>query len=217
MALSSLNNKLNKLRDTAAATQANHREWVASIRADERLSSTGKNAELAKRYLSASRTLRDLDRQEREALENTRAELERKMFGQFSNDPSAIIAYRDAQDRASALTEKDQAKALNMMHTAKLAGDTTLQTALISRALSAGWDRVISQYNADNPDVAGTLKDLADVVHFQTDPDVQFNATSAYSLMKPQELGRHTDATLERIAAEEQPNEGQMWGESGAA
>ncbi len=212
MALTSLNDKLNKLRESAETTQAQHREWVEQIRNNDRLSPTGKTAELAKQYLTAARTLRDLEQQEVRALEDQRAELERKMFGQFSNDPSAIIAYRDAQDRALALGDKDQSKAIAMMHTAKLAGDTTLQAALVSRALNAGWDGVLNQYNVDNPSAAGTLKDLADVAHFQSDPGIQFNATGAYSLMKPQELGRHTDTTLERIASDQHPNEGQMWG-----
>lgn len=200
MALTQLNAKLTTLRDTAEATLARHRSRMEQIRADRTLSPTGKAAELAKNYLTESAILKDLQRQETETLSTKRSELERKLFGQVSTDPSAIIAYRDAQDRVGRLAMNEQHKALEMLRTAALSGDKTLSAAVVGRALAVGWSKVMDQHTSQDPAVATELQDLADVIHFQENPDIQFTAYNSYHLSKPAEISRQADSALASIA-----------------
>jgi hypothetical protein len=200
MSLRDLSEKITDLRDKAASELAGSRQVMNSIRANSGLSTSGKAAELAKNYLAASKTTRELERQERELLTSKRSELERRLFGQFSNDPSAIIAYRDAQDRASRLAIDDADKAAALLRTAELSGDVTLSAAIVGRAMECGWEPILQAYAANHPAQAAELNDLADIVHFQEDPAKQFDAFNSYKVTKPSEIERRSDRQLEEIA-----------------
>lgn len=202
MALDKLNDTINGLRDAGTAAIDNHRRRMESIRTDRSLSAEGRAAQLARNLVETKKILTELQKKETDALTTHRSELERKIFGQYSKDPSSLIAYRDAQDRASRLNREDRDKALDMLRTAHISGDDTLAAALVGRAMQIGWPEIVDQYRANNPAGGGTLTDLNNIIHFQEDEKSQWQAEAAYYVSAPSELSRHTDASLTQLADE---------------
>lgn len=201
MAITQLNQEINKLRDKAHEYRGEHARKVEAIRADRLTSAEGKRNELSKNYAYYDAEIAKLSEKETALVTAKRAEIERRVFGQFSSDGASIIAYRDAQDRVERLTHNEQSKALSMLRNAELSGDKTLSAALVSKALSYGWNDVLAQYNKNHPSEASDLNDLADIIHFQEDVRMDFQREMDYaSLLKPNEIARLSDGQIQRYA-----------------
>ncbi|MDJ1113794.1 hypothetical protein [Microbacterium dauci] len=200
MALTQLNTTITTLRDAAAKARANQTAMLGEIRSNQSLSSTGKSREIAKVYRTTRDTIRDLDRREQAALEKTRSDLERKIFGQYAKDPTSLIAYRDAQDRASRLGRDDKHHAEELLRSAHRSGDDVLAAAIVGRALTFGWEKLIEAHSDRHPTAGTDLKDLSDLVHFQSNVAEDMQRGLDYGENKPEELIRYTDQMIDDIA-----------------
>lgn len=155
-------------------------------------SARAKQTMIARAYIEARDALDQLRQQEEEQIGRERTKLDRKLFGTngFSPDPQAVIARRDANDRAAKL--ESPAEAEHALRRAEREGDRILAKAIAARAADysgdPGWAQIVHTYVADKPDEAATLQAMQDLP--DTD-DVVWKVSKAieYSAAKPSELG----------------------------
>lgn len=155
-------------------------------------SARAKQTMIARAYLEARNALDALKEQEIAQIGRQRTQLDRKLFGTngFSPDPNAVIARRDANDRAAKLeTPRDAEHAL---HRAEREGDRIMAKAIAARAADyAGdpvWAQVLNTYVADKPDEAATLQALVDLPD-TSDGVWQLTKAMEYGIATPSELG----------------------------
>lgn len=96
--------------------------------------------------------------EEKEIIANKITALERRLDGYVGYSESNIIAFRDAQDRAEAVEDEDRAATL--MARALRSSDRTLAHALYRRAVENNWTEARNAFAADNPAVAGLVRDV---------------------------------------------------------
>jgi hypothetical protein len=135
-----------------------YRERLAEIRADKSLSPLGKRRAIADLY-QATRSVVDPLRKEIAELDTTSVRgLEQRLFGMPSGaDPAVVIAYRDAQDRVSAVRRPEELGEL--MERAASSGDETLLQAGAAHAwrrsreplASDYWAPLVDEYMNQNP------------------------------------------------------------------
>lgn len=135
-----------------------YRERLAEIRADRTLSPLGKRRAIEALYRDTKAEVDPIRRQMAEQQVTTERRLERTLFGLASDaDPSAVIAYRDAQDRVSAVKRPEHLDAL--MERALRTGDESLLRAAAGHAWSQsrnplasdGWGALVDAYIGQNP------------------------------------------------------------------
>lgn len=138
------------------ALHSNFNKAVAAIRDDRRYSAEGRQAALAKLYRQTSARVTAAAATARQRQEDRTDALRRKLFGSPGSDPSSIISYRDALDRAERASTPAEAQAL--LDRAMRSGDTALQRAVLDRAFHAAqsdpfgkgrrseWSAVVDQF-----------------------------------------------------------------------
>ena len=127
------------------------------IRADEDLSTQGKNAALAKLYQAHSKTHRELKEkleQEREALKR---ELSRAVFAPSSKD---IPAFNAAMDRLESIKHQDELDTL--INRADKIGDSITLQAIALHAAERGYGNTLGRVRRLLPDRAESLDLLSD-------------------------------------------------------
>jgi hypothetical protein len=179
---------------------------VESVRANTSLSTDGKRAFIAKKYLETKSALAKLKTDEVAESPARRQELRDKLFGMPKNsDPGAIIAYRDARDRAAKLS--NQKEAIALANSALHSGDDQLLTAVIERSLSAHFKPIV-QMAASDPEAFHRSAELAELLDYEPgfngeDGDTRardiFERSAAFSVSKPPELASYSDD--EKVAA----------------
>lgn len=179
MGLEALDNKIEAIRAEAAQTHQNLQLNIANINGDRTLSQEGKDAQLKSVREHVTFQLKELRAKEDKLVTDKVEELSRRLAGSVGTDPSAVIAFRDAQDRAEAL--EDAEKAASMMARALQTGDKSLAAALMRRALDANWTGVFQQYAAANPGSADDANDLHTLRAFQTSLGKSFERTMIYN------------------------------------
>lgn len=167
MGLEYVDNKIEAVRADAAQAQRNYQLTTDGIKNDRSLSAEGQATNLAAARELTAKQLKELRAKEDKLVTDKVEELSRRLAGSVGTDPSAVIAFRDAQDRAEALD--DAHRAATMMERAIQTGDKSLAAALMRRALEANWNGVFQQYAAANPGSADDAKDLQTLRDFQTD------------------------------------------------
>lgn len=171
MSLNYLDSQIEDLRTEAAGIIKRANGTRDSVNNDRTLSDTGKREKLDKERARIKTQLGDLKARERELISNKRESLERQLFGLSStnsSDPHQLIAYRDAQDRATKLPDSTAAAAL--LASANRSGDRTLAAAIAAHALalveprgalvSNGWRTVVNDYAEKYPSDGDSLVDL---------------------------------------------------------
>lgn len=136
--------ELNEARTQMANLRADLQQECDEIAGNPNFSTDGKAHQIAAAITAANAKaveLRDTFVTGNEAAER---QLRGKLFGLGSSDPSAIIAYRDASDRAAQINDPDQLgpaldRALDM-------GDTSMATALAARAHELGAKSIVATY-----------------------------------------------------------------------
>ncbi|WP_449408864.1 hypothetical protein [Microbacterium maritypicum] len=160
MSMIILNSAIDRLQAGPAKKKTSYNQRVDAIRDNRSLSPEGKSQQIATLYAAGKKRLDDMHAKERSAIASERAALERSIFGSIVTDPSSVIAYRDAQDRATQLREEDSDRASDMLRSATLSNDSTLAAAVLGCGvtLSASpfgvtprWQRVVDLYAAENP------------------------------------------------------------------
>ncbi|MGN7782781.1 hypothetical protein ACTJJE_25145 [Mycolicibacterium sp. 22603] len=168
MSLTHLDSQIEGLRAQAAGIIKRANRTRYEVNSDRTLSDVGKQEKLEEERAHLKTKLGDLKARERELIINKRESLERQLFGLTSGDPSQIIAYRDAQDRATKLA--DGQAAAELLASATRSGDRTLAAAIAARALreagpaaltgSYDWRNIVNTYAENHPSDGDKLKDL---------------------------------------------------------
>lgn len=168
MSVKDLEDKVDKLRADAAGIQARLRARKDAIDADASLSLQGRTAAKDAATETARTELAKLRDREKQIV-NERIDQINRTLGGFTagSDPSAIIAFRDAYDRAEAITEPDTA--LQVLERARTVGDKVLAAALMRRALDQGWRDVYNRYVDAYPDSKSNVEDLRTLEEFLKD------------------------------------------------
>lgn len=172
--------KLDQIRERALETRRHYTTRTATVQSDDLLSPEGKATELTELREQTQRTLSALEAEENAAITQTRETLERRVLGTAGTDPSSVISFRDAQERADAITDHTDATAA--MRRALTSGDQVLAQAVMRRALEQGFTEASALYTAKHPDLTEAAKDLADINRWQNGLQSQLQAASYYSL-----------------------------------
>lgn len=200
MALTHLNTTVDDLRSKANAARADLNAKIDAVRANTALSPSGKQQQIAKVYLSARATIRNLEKREAEAVSKTRTDLERRVFGQVATDAQSLMAYRDAQDRAARLTPSDKHHAQSLLRSAHLSGDNVLAAAIVGQAINHGWDELVTDHVSKNPTAGADLEDLSRIARFESDAQAEMQRMFDYSDNRPRELDRLQERALNNVA-----------------
>ncbi len=107
---------------------------MADLRARKDLSEEGRRRQIAKARTDADAAMREIAKADQADREKRYASLIRQIFqNPKSYDSTAVVSYRDAQDRAAALKNAEEATAL--LSRARFTGDRLLAQAVAMRAL----------------------------------------------------------------------------------
>jgi hypothetical protein len=188
----------------AEQVRANQRTRIEAIRANRNLSPEGKRAQIARLYLDSKREVAKLEQQEAGNRKARINDIRKQVFGLTgSQSAQDVISYRDAQDRVAALGPHDEEKALALYDRAELSGDTILASALVNRALEAGWVNLANTYIEANPYKGGMVEELWDLQQTANGGSVQDQIVNStvFHLQKPYELDHvHMESQIETIA-----------------
>ncbi|MEU7726134.1 hypothetical protein AB0B78_12935 [Streptomyces sp. NPDC040724] len=164
-------------------------------------SARAKQTMIARAYLEARGALDQLREQEEQQIGRERTKLDRKLFGTngFSPDPNAVIARRDANDRAARYSSP--AEAIEGMRRAERDGDRFMTKAIAAHAAEMAtrgadwpgstapeWSQLVRAYVADKPDDAATLQAIQDLPD-TSDAVWKISKAIEYSVPAPSELG----------------------------
>jgi len=153
-----LKSEISDYRTEAKATQKQAENYRTAVQNDPKLSDEYKREEIQHAGKVFKEKLVNLKDREMVAIQSRKDTLVRDLFGYTTTDPSNIIAYRDAQDRAERL--ENQAAALTVLTRAQQSGDKSLASAVLLRAFDAGWDQVALAYGENNPGTIDKLHEL---------------------------------------------------------
>jgi len=167
--------QIKALRDKAAGSSREHSRAVDEINNDPALSDQGKKERIADLETGRSANRKAWIAQEKEIITNKITALERRLDGYVGYSESNIIAFRDAQDRAEAVGDGERAATL--MARALRSNDRTLAHALYRRAVENRWEDARQAFAAENPAVAGLVRD---VHKLQALREASFNRAVAY-------------------------------------
>lgn len=178
MALDALNTELNALRDSAARLQNDFVNQLRALNENDQLSMEGKHAELARIEPEYSAKLSELDKREDAILERTRISLRQRITG--TPDPTDVIAFRDAHDRAGKIESSEAAR--TAMARAIDVGDEALAKAILDQAIAKGWDTTVQKYTSAHPEMNTTITDLYALYRWTDNIQNEFERASAYRL-----------------------------------
>lgn len=150
--------KIKELRDTAKHASRTYSSERREIENDPHLNDHGRTERLAELEAAAKSRRRTGIAEENEIIDNKIAELERRLDGYVGYSSSDIVAYRDAQDRAEAVTDND--RAAKLMDRALRSNDRTLAHALYRAAVENHWIEAQRAFARANPAVAGLANDV---------------------------------------------------------
>lgn len=150
--------KIRGLRASAKHASTTYSSERREIENDPHLNDHGRTERLAELETAAKSRRRTGIAEENEIIDKKIAELERRLDGYVGYSSSDIVAYRDAQDRAEAVTDKD--RATKLMDRALRSNDRTLAHALYRAAVENHWTEAQSAFARENPAVAGLANDV---------------------------------------------------------
>ncbi|MBV9032139.1 MAG: hypothetical protein JO176_02835 [Acidimicrobiia bacterium] len=108
------------------------------------------------------------------------------MFGHVLPGDSKIISIRDAADRASRVSNPDEAATL--MNLAEMNGDEVLLKALArecaerANPLEPGYGALFTQWASNQPGGSETLDEMAMIIHEFSDPGARLVRESVFSV-----------------------------------
>lgn len=169
MSLVYLESQIADIRKRAEQVRNQYERAVRDVNNDTSLSDSGKRERISELHNAAKEKMQNLRQSETKLVEDYKQQLARELFGlspATSSNPNEIIAYRDAQDRASRITSGDEAEQL--LKTAELSDDKSLISAILARAFTEGWISIIDKYTADRPLAASKMRDLKQLQKYNT-------------------------------------------------
>jgi hypothetical protein len=188
--------------EESAKAHEHYNRRLQAIRSNRNLSPEGKRAAIATEWVKARATVEQSRATVEAAKADERRMLEHDLFGVGTKDPAAVIAHRDAGDRAEAV--ESPAEAVGLLARASRSGDKALGRAILRVALDRGWMRVAEEWIAENPVWAHDVRPL--LQERMASRGARARAVLADSMFatvaKPLELNTLSDADLERLAQE---------------
>lgn len=178
MALTALNNTINRLREEAETLRRQFNEQVAVLNNDKSISMHGKREIVAELTPQFGSKIDALQEQERDALEKERLSLTRQVFGSAGSG-SDVISYRDAHDRAASLNTRGEIT--SAMQRALDANDAVLAQAILQKAINTSVTDAVDAYAAVHPASAEKIRDLADLHAFVNNAATDVQATFDYA------------------------------------
>lgn len=112
-------------------------------------------------------SLDELRNRETQLLSDAVLRAERKIYSARGSSPDALIAARDADERASRLDAQEDAA--EMLTRALRSDDLVLAMAVARRALEAGWQAVLRTLEAERPDLAKPFAEIAEIEQYRGD------------------------------------------------
>ncbi|MDB5338694.1 MAG: hypothetical protein JWN70_4313 [Planctomycetaceae bacterium] len=197
MALDGLAFKIETNRAKAAELNAGYQQTIERIRNNPTLSARGKQQQIAAAHLDTTAQVAKLQADEQAAIQAKSVDLQRGLLGSSGTDPSHLIAFRDAQDRAERLG--GYREAANVLDRALLTSDDTLAAAVLHKALENNWSDVVSTYTTARPEQAERLSDLQEIAQFNGVKNSISN-WGAYATLPPSELERMMPEQIAQIA-----------------
>lgn len=167
--------QIKQLRDKAASSSRELGKAIEAINSDPTLSAQGRKERITELTNNRDAKRSEWIAEEKQIINNKINALERRLDGYVGYSESNIIAFRDAQDRAEAVEDEDRAAAL--MARAIRSNDRTLAHALYRRAVENNWTEARNAFAADNPAVAGLVRDVRKL---HAVLEATFNRTVAY-------------------------------------
>ncbi|MGV9714451.1 hypothetical protein [Rhodococcus sp. 2G] len=189
---------MEDLRAQAEKIQTSFARALDEIRADRMLSDEGKKSRIRDLYVSSKAQMDKLKAQTTQDETNRITTLQRRLFGTVGASAQDVIAQRDANDRAEALSSEEEA--LAMMRSAITFKDLMLERAILRRAFEAGaelnplngrpqhWFDVINAYVDEHPTTEDDLRELLDLTKAAANPGRSFGQAMTTWLAKPSEL-----------------------------
>jgi hypothetical protein len=168
MSLDRLETQIGELRARADGIQKQWSRDQKSIAADKSLSDLGKQQKLDSAREQVRAKLLDLRQQENGLISAETRSLEKSLFGlgpAASCDAKQLMLYRDAQDRAARLTQKDEAQ--RVFASAVRSEDKTLAAAVLAQAISNGWRDIIAEYVKENPRAGDDIDALRAIQQYE--------------------------------------------------
>lgn len=158
MSLDALEAQIESLREQAAQIQRHTQQEKKNIASDTTLSSEGKEQQSAE-AVSIARTRASALRDKEVQLVKDRIRiLETQLDAKVGSGATDLIAFRDAQERAERVEEKEDASRL--MGLALRSNDRTLAHAIFRKSIDRGWRGVIQQFTDENPESAEAARDI---------------------------------------------------------
>ena len=194
MSFERLNQKIADIRATAGAVQAAHANSIRDLNADNRISNSERRNQADQVRADTQAKLDALKDQEDTAIATERRDLQRRINGATTDDPAAVISFRDAQDRAAALDDSQETAAL--MRRALDSGDSVLANAVLGRAVELGHDDTIDAYTAEHPDAADAVRDLSRIARRDDDLNSDFETYATYKVPNTPLQARYEGNTL---------------------
>lgn len=171
MSLKYLDEQIEAVRARATAGQVGAQRERREIEQNPNLSAEGKQTEISQVNEYVKSSMAALRAEEGKLADDKRAELERTVLGTVGTDPSSVISYRDAQDRAEKIT--DSAEAERLMGRALSSGDNTLAIAIAHIALEKRYSKAYKLFAASNPSIAEAADDLAELNRYYQEGGMQ--------------------------------------------
>jgi hypothetical protein len=170
----------------------------ADVRNNRDLNGDAKRRQIATAYVDAKAKLDKLAADSTASATDHRTTLSRKLFGIPNQaDASAMISYRDAQDRAATIDKV--ADAIALMNRASMSGDDLLVRAVLEQAYDSQWPTVVDTYIALNPANADAASELWDITT-RRGPSAIVNFFEFFTPVPP-ELAGMSDWKIQEVAA----------------
>jgi hypothetical protein len=181
---------------------AQHKSELARIRQGP-LTDSQKRREIAASYLAAAEKVAALKRSDTDALDQAQQDAEEQAFkppASERGDINAVMAARDARDRARQVTKP--AAAGELLAEAQAAGDDSLARAVAQHAHRAGWHEVTGKWaDSQPPEVRGHLDRWAAANHQQSRAG-NMARSMAYRVAQPPEIAGMSQGQMQQLAAE---------------
>lgn len=195
--------RLTSYTDKAESLIAAFGRETTAIRNDQRFTDAEKRRRLAAAYLQTKTETESLKTAEAKDRSDRIQALRRRIYGRFdTTQGSDVIALRDAQERASALTSEDQARALELLNRANLNNDQSMTRALLMRAYEVQWVDVLNQYTAHNPSTERDIDELWTLSDGGETLAATLHREWSYVVTAPTEIASTPESELPHLSGE---------------
>ncbi|WIE69204.1 hypothetical protein [Curtobacterium sp. MCLR17_054] len=158
MSFDALNAQIEGLREQATQLQRSTNQERKNIAADTALSEEGKRQQAEAATAYARTQVAVLRNKETQLVKDSIRTLETQLDAKVGSGATDMIAFRDAQERADRVEDKEGASRL--MSLALRSNDHTLAHALFRKAIDQRWGGVVDGFAAERPDSATAAKEI---------------------------------------------------------